>query len=86
VKFFLILSLMISFAFAEDKKAAKFEEIKPKILAHIDQRIDLLQKHKSCVQSASSKEQMKACRDSHKDLMKKIREDRREENRKAKSN
>ena len=73
---------MVNFALAEDKKAAKFEEIKPKILAHIDQRIDLLQKHKSCVQSASSKEQMKACRDSHKELMKKIRE----EKRKSKSN
>jgi hypothetical protein len=82
VKFFLILTLMVNFALAEDKKAAKFEEIKPKILAHIDQRIDLLQKHKSCVQSASSKEQMKACRDSHKELMKKIRE----EKRKSKSN
>ncbi len=82
MKFFLILTLMVNFALAEDKKAAKFEEIKPKILAHIDQRIDLLQKHKSCVQSASSKEQMKACRDSHKELMKKIRE----EKRKSKSN
>lgn len=82
MKFFLILTLMVNFALAEDNKAAKFEEIKPKILAHIDQRIDLLQKHKSCVQSASSKEQMKACRDSHKELMKKIRE----EKRKSKSN
>jgi hypothetical protein len=29
---------MVNFALAEDKKAAKFEEIKPKILAHIDQQ------------------------------------------------
>lgn len=81
MKLFLILTLMVSSAFAEENKPSKFEEIKPQIIAHIDQRISMLQAQKSCIQAATSKEQIKACHAAHKDSVKKMRE----ENRKSRN-
>lgn len=80
MKFLLIATLLMSTAFANhhDEKGKTVEEIKTKVSAHIDQKISSLQAHKACVQGASTKEALKACRDSHKDEMKKHRHDRKE--------
>lgn len=55
----LLLTLSIS-SFAKDEKS--LEERKQEILAKIDKRITALNAHKSCVQQASSKEELKKCR------------------------
>ena len=75
MKFLLITTLIMSVAYADDKKEANLDEVKQKIAANIDQKISALQAHKGCVQGASSKEALKGCRESHKDAMKKLHEE-----------
>lgn len=62
----LILSLLflpvLGFA---DQKQENLNEAKAKIASNIDKRISNLNTFKSCVQSASSREQLKSCREKH---------------------
>jgi|GEM_PF-2365972 len=74
MKFLLITTLIMSVAYADEKKEPNLDEVKQKIAAHIDQKISALQAHKGCVQGASSKEALKDCRQSHKEAMKKLHE------------
>jgi len=75
MKFLLIATLIMSVAYADEKKEQNLEEVKQKISANIDQKISALQAHKGCVQGASSKEALRGCRNSHKASMKKIHEE-----------
>lgn len=62
----LILALLFlpALSFAEEKQE-NLSEVKAKIASNIDKRISNLNTFKSCIQSASSKEQMKSCREKH---------------------
>ncbi len=57
-----------------DDKNAKFEDVKAKMVTHIDERIAKMNEHKSCVSAAADKEALKACREK----MKEYREDMKE--------
>jgi hypothetical protein len=57
----------------QHEKEMNVEEVKQKMLTHIDKRISAMQEHRSCVSSAKDKEALKACRNkmkSHRDAMK----------------
>jgi hypothetical protein len=73
MKFLIIGLLMLSSAFADENQDQKINEAKQRISGHIDQRISALQSHKSCIQSASSKDQLKSCKQSHKEEMKRLK-------------
>jgi hypothetical protein len=75
MKFLLIATLIMSVAYADEKKEANLDEVKQRIAANIDQKISALQAHKGCVQGASSKEALRECRNSHKAAMKKLHEE-----------
>lgn len=45
-----------------EKKAAKMAEVKTKILSRIEGRIQKLEAAKSCINSAQSREELKACK------------------------
>lgn len=62
----LILSLLFLpvLCFA-DQKQENLNEAKAKIASNIDKRISNLNTFKSCVKSASSREQLKSCRETH---------------------
>lgn len=66
------MSLLISSAYAELNEE-NFDQMKAQISTNIDQKISTLQTHKSCVQSAKTKEDLKKCRETHKEAMKKLR-------------
>ena len=74
MKFLLVTALLMSSAFADhhEEKGKTLEEIKTRISGNIDQRISTLQSHKSCVQGATSKEALQACREANKEAMKKL--------------
>lgn len=62
-----MLKILIAFialnaipAFAEDN-AAGFAEHKTKVLAEVDQRIAKMQEHRTCINSATTPDAMKAC-------------------------
>lgn len=67
-------SLLISSAYA-DHHEENFDQVKQQITTNIDQKISALQSHKSCVQTAKAKEDLKKCRESHKTAMKKLHEE-----------
>lgn len=72
---FIVLSLIFSLtAMAEGKKSfdeKTVEELKKEILSNLDQRMSLIQSSKSCVQSANTKENLKACgKQMHESMMK----------------
>lgn len=52
------------------------EEKKTKILSHIDQRISLLQQSKSCVSAASSRDDLRNCREQTRTKMDALRPER----------
>jgi hypothetical protein len=74
MKILLIATLLMSTAYA-DQKEENIATIKASISANIDQRIAQLQSFKSCVQSASAHEQLKACREANKAAMMKLHEE-----------
>lgn len=69
--FMTILCLVPSLSQAKDPamKAKRFEENKARILQNIDTRIGYINQFKSCVSGATSKDQMKSCRQDHKSKM-----------------
>lgn len=85
MKWIVTILIAVSFnSFAED--ANKVQERKAKVLKSIDARIKALGELKSCISSASKKEELKACRKKHKSAMKPLRTEmkQRREKRKAK--
>ena len=46
----------------ETKSQEKFEHVKARILHMIDKRMDLLAKHKACVEKAQNWKELRACR------------------------
>jgi hypothetical protein len=56
-----------------ETKNKSIEEIKANSAARMDKRISLLQTAKSCIQGASSKDAIKACRKSKREAMKAIK-------------
>ena len=61
--------------FAADDNS-KVAERKAKITAHLDKKIALLNEFKTCVNGASKKGDIKACRQAHKPKMKALKEER----------
>lgn len=61
----LVSLLSISFVFAdakEDRKQARFEKQKTKILEKLNTKISLLENNKSCIEKTTKKEDLKDCR------------------------
>ncbi len=82
MKSLLFFMLLSSAAFAQEtntNKEQNFSELKQMVSANVDERIAALQAFKSCVNGATSKEQLKACRESHKDTRKGNRDENRAE-------
>jgi hypothetical protein len=76
----LVATLFAVSAFAEDstpkpqKNGATFEQRKANILKHIDERLARTQEEKTCVQAATNREGIKACREKLKAEMKEHRQ------------
>lgn len=71
-----ILALSLFAGFNAQADEAKIAERKTKVSAHIDKKITLLNEFKSCVNTASKKGDIKACRQAHKAKMKTLKEER----------
>jgi hypothetical protein len=71
---FLLMSSALT-AFADKIKVRTFEEEKQMILSHIDQRMQTLETSKTCINKASSHEELRNCRHSEKEAMKAIRKE-----------
>jgi hypothetical protein len=72
MKILLIATLLMTMSAYADQKEENVATVKASILANIDQRISQMQAHKSCVSGASDHDQLKACRESNKEAMKKL--------------
>jgi hypothetical protein len=70
---FLFISLLIVSPLLAEENPQNLEDAKQRILANIEERINSIQSHKSCIQAASTKEQIKSCHDSHHAQMEKIK-------------
>lgn len=80
-KLFLVLATLLliqSMAYADEGKGKgkRFEENKLRVLENLDKRIGFLNKFKSCVTSAGSREELKSCRMTNKKNMEAFRADR----------
>ena len=75
MKVLLIATFLVSMSAYADQKEENFATVKARISANIDQRMSAIQAHKSCVEGASDREALKACRESHKASMKKLHEE-----------
>lgn len=65
----LVVAIMMAISgsvFAQDS-ADDFAKTKADILSHIDQRIALMQEHKTCVGAAQKADDLKACRQKMRD-------------------
>jgi hypothetical protein len=61
----LVSLLSVSFAFAnskEDKKQARFEKQKVKVLEVLKTKISMLEDNKTCIEAATTKATLKKCR------------------------
>lgn len=74
MKWLLVSVLMFSFSAFADHHEEKLEEVKSKLISHLDQRITHLQATKSCVSSANDKDALKACKKKMKEGGKEMRE------------
>jgi ABC-type transport system involved in cytochrome bd biosynthesis fused ATPase/permease subunit len=68
----LVLFIVPVLSFA-DQKQENLNEAKAKVTSNIDKRIANLNTFKSCVQSASTHDQMKACREKHRSSSKALK-------------
>lgn len=78
MKFILFFSLALSpFVFAEEsaEKSERFNKVKELALERISTKMSLLEKNKSCISSASSREELKSCRKAGKENNKKFKEE-----------
>ncbi len=84
MKWIVTILIAVSFnSFAED--GSKIQEKKAKAIQSIDARIKALGELKSCISSASKKEDLKACRKKHKDAMKPLRTEMKQKREKRKA-
>ena len=72
---FTMMFLFQSMAYADEGKGKRIEEKKGRILENIDKKIGFLNNFKTCVTSASSREELKSCRMTNKKIMKEFRAD-----------
>jgi hypothetical protein len=77
MKKLLMLSLLSTLTFAQTK-TVNIEEVKSRALSFMDKKIAILQDGKSCINSASSKDELKSCRKSIKEKMKNFRSERKQ--------
>lgn len=70
MKFIIIALLLTTVSLAEEGE--NLAEAKQKISSHIDKKISQLNAHKSCVQAATSHDQLKSCRQSHREEVKSL--------------
>lgn len=56
-----------------NQKQENLNEVKSKITSNIDKRISNLNTFKSCINSASTREQMKSCRENHRSSSKALK-------------
>lgn len=75
---YLIMVLLLVFASSISQAKGSMEERKAKALTRIDKKISLMNEHKSCVASASKKDDIKTCRTTHKSKMKAFRAEHKE--------
>lgn len=61
-KILLVALVLSSFAAFADHHEENFDQAKAKFLAHLDQRAEHINKAKTCVSAATTKEALKACR------------------------
>ncbi|MFY7994643.1 MAG: hypothetical protein ACOVP4_15195 [Bacteriovoracaceae bacterium] len=78
MKFMSLVLLVFSFSVFAEGDGEMFQKGKAMMLSNMDKRISILQESKSCISSASNRDQMKACRDQMKAKMKEIKEDAKE--------
>jgi ArsR family metal-binding transcriptional regulator len=77
MKKLLLLSILSTLTFAQNKNV-NIEEVKSRALSFMDKKITILQDGKSCVNSASSREELKSCRKNLKEKMKAFRTERKQ--------
>lgn len=72
-----VLSLLLfsSIAIAEKSEGKKFEDHKNHVLQNIEKRNTYLSEFKTCVNAATAHEQIKKCRQDHKDKNKSLRDE-----------
>ncbi|HEX8947899.1 MAG TPA: hypothetical protein VF790_02985 [Dissulfurispiraceae bacterium] len=80
---FAVLAVMVLFAgfssnlFAEEAKQSpdnvSIDQVKAKILANIDARINILQDERACVDAAKSRDDLKKCRQTLREERKEMR-------------
>jgi hypothetical protein len=66
MKFLVLMALVSTSVFAQNatttnNQAANLEQVKQMQLAHMDKRIAIIQEGKTCVQSATTRDAVKAC-------------------------
>jgi hypothetical protein len=79
MKVIIIMSLLSSLSFAQAEKSENLDQVKQMISGNIDQHISLLQSFKSCIQSATKREQLQDCRKSNREAMDKFRDENKSE-------
>jgi hypothetical protein len=75
MKIAIVLTMLSSIALAQNDKSENLEQLKKMIAGNIEQHITILQSFKSCVQSASGREQLQSCRKSNKEAMEKFKQE-----------
>lgn len=78
MKYILLFSLLLSpIVFAEENpaKQERFNKVKEMALERISKKMSLLESNKSCVSSASNKEQLKNCRTTGKQARQQMKEE-----------
>lgn len=76
MKTLIILAVLgFSTLYAQDKQPKDINARKAKAISRIDERISMMQSKKSCISSASTKEELKSCHKDHKEKMKGMRDE-----------
>ena len=70
-----IIILMVAMAFGDD---GDFSKHKAEMLGHIEEKIQKMQEHKTCISGASDKDALKKCHESMRDWHKSERREHRE--------
>jgi hypothetical protein len=73
--FILAFSFMLSAQANEQDQAQRFQERKEKMISHLDERINQLNKAKGCLQSAQNHDSMKECKNNLKSGMSQLKDD-----------
>lgn len=68
-----VASMALFWGLSAQADEAKFAERKSQALSHIDKKIANLNEHKTCINNASKKGDLKACHQTHKSKMQTLR-------------